>query len=881
MAPLAPGGDYQSLIDFIDGLAERGAATALIDCTAAAPRHLSYAELAAEVTRLSAGLLERGLAAGAPVLLCGPNSTAWIVAYLAILRAGGMVIPLDPASDEGEMARVIAENDLRWAFTSLSRLPAIRAARQAEGRQIWLLEGEPDSAGAASWRELMVDHSPPAVPAGPEVTAALLYTSGTTGRPKAVPLTHANILSNIEALAAAALAGAKDRVLLPLPLHHAYPCTVGLLGTLASGGAVVLPAGVSGPQLVSALKSAEVSILLGVPRLYSALLAGLDARMSGHGSLLRIACRELLALSLFLHRRCGISAGRLLFAWLHRGFAPNLRSLACGGAALAPETAWRLEALGWRVLTGYGLTETSPLLSFSSRQDRRPDTVGRPLPGIEIRIEKWPGQNFGELLVRGPSVFSGYRGDPEATRKAFAAGGWLRTGDLGFLDDEGYLHIVGRAKEQIVLPDGKNISPEEIESVYSASPLVKEMAVLEQDGALMALFVPDAESLRAHGAASLRQLMHDDIEDISLSLPPHKRLAGYRITLAALPRTQLGKLRRHLLADLYAGAESGSPPVTSAPPGAADCALLSSRPACDIWAWLGERFPETRLTLDTSPQLDLQIDSLGWVSLSLEIQQNFGIELTGEALGRIVTLRDLLQEANAASASPAGPAAPAADATLPHRPGPLLGGLGLVLYTLNRLVIRTLFRLRVDGMENLPRQGPFVVTPNHSSYLDPLVVAAALPPQHLNQVCWAGWTGIMFGGPFSRLLSRATRVFPVDPDRAPGDSLALGNSVLSNGGILVWFPEGRRSRDGSLGAFHPGVGLLLQHAGAPAVPTAILGTFEALPSNRRLPRLRPLRLVFGSPESADDLAARGEGIDSPARIAEALRRAVAGLLPKS
>jgi long-chain acyl-CoA synthetase len=269
---------------------------------------------------------------------------------------------------------------------------------------------------------------------------------------------------------------------------------------------------------------------------------------------------------------------------------------------------------------------------------------------------------------------------------------------------------------------------------------------------------------------------------------------------------------------------------------------------------LADRFPDRRLAPETSPQLDLDIDSLGWVNLTLEIGERTGVELREEAVGRIGTVRDLLREVASGAGRTTHHASPLErpEEVLDDRQLRWLRPLGRAaslvaggMFLLNRAIMRGLFRLRAEGLENLPDGGQFIIAPNHVSYLDAFVVAAALPRDVLRRTYWAGWTGAAFGNPLTRLVSRLAQVVPVDPERAGLSSLAFGAAVLGRGQNLVWFAEGERSRTGSLQPFKPGVGMLLEHYPVPVVPVFIRGTYEAMPRGRFLRRLEKVTVTFG------------------------------------
>ena len=828
---------------------------------------VSYGTLHEELTRLASGLDERALGDGALVLLWAPNSPAWITAYLGIIAAGGIVIPLDDQADTEALRVVLRRSSPACVVTVSGHLEALRAAGAPEHAPVVLLEED----GPGSWRQPSGKGARVLRTAGDERRmAVILYTSGTTGTPKGVPLTHANLMSNVRALLEAGIVTRRDRVLVPLPLHHAYPATVGMLTPLARGAAIVLPSGVTGPELTAAANKAAATILIGVPRLYEALLESIWSGVGSRRPAVRAGFRSMLAATGFLRRRLRVNPGRLAFRSVHRRVGRSLRVLACGGARLDAAVAGQLEALGWLVLTGYGLTETSPVVTFNVPGKRRLDAEGRAVPGVELRVSD------GEIQVRGPNVFSGYLEDPEATARAFTGDGWFRTGDTGFLDD-GFLHVLGRGSEVLVLSDGKKISPEPLERRYQASAYIREVALLAPHGDLVALVVPDDDAVRRRGAMSERTLLRDELDIAMSSLPSWQRLREYRLLRQNLPRTRLGKLRRHLLPALYAQASApGS--LAAAEMGAEDSRLLECPRVRAVWQWLSARYPGVRP--DASPQLDLGIDSLGWVALTAEMEERFGVSLGSEQLSRVLTVRDLLQAIREAGTGPgraAGPTGVDTAARYLEVPGPALRLVSILIMGVVRLLMAGPYRLRVSGREHLPGKGAFLIAPSHASYLDPLAVAAALPPALRRRTCWAGWAGKMHKSPAWRTVSRALRVFPVDPDRDLGGAVRLAARVLEAGDILVWFPEGRRTRDGTLQPFRRGIGALLEEAPVPVVPARIEGTFVAWPPQRRWPRFSAVSISFGPARSPACLRQQGAGDDGPARIASALAERVAEL----
>jgi long-chain acyl-CoA synthetase len=864
---------------------------------------LTCGELAGRIDKVARGLA-RGTARGERIGLFAPPGTEWIIVRLGIGAAGAVCVPIDPLASADEVALIVRASGMTRLCTTASHLPMLAGIAASRPAEIIVIDGEeegvastdPNGGGprhvaiAALSRGGSSDVTLPVLE-GRE-PAMMVFTSGTTGAPKYFTLSYDNIEANVRAIAGTGLIDADDRLLVPLPLHHVYPFVVGVLVPLWTGAVIVLPQAVQGPAIVRALESSQATMMIGVPRLYQALVAGIEAQARARGKAAARLFAAMLALSIAAKRRLRLTLGRTLFGAVHKRFGGNMRLMVSAGAKLEAPVIRKIEGLGFELLTGYGLAETASAFTGNVPGAKRIGSEGQPLSGGQARIapvaevETLPGAD-GEIQLKGPSVFSGYLDNPEANAQAFTQDGWFRTGDLGSIDADGFVYVTGRAKEMIVLGGGKNVFPEDLERIYAETPYFTEIAVLERDGDLVALIVPDLEKIRADGHASLDDVVRVTLSDKAQALPSHQRLSGYAISREPLPRTRLGKYQRFLLPGLYDRALKGETrPPEPAEPSDEDKALLGDPAAAAAWEVLKERYAEKRLSMDASPQLDLGIDSLEWLGLGMALEAATGRTLEPERLAAVETVRDLIclvAEAPPGETSSAGALEPtaaaraqvAADAErwlAPTKAG--TRAFGAALAGLNRALVRAVFRLKVEGGENLPVAGPYIIVANHASDLDPPVLAASLPWRALRQLYWSGDRGRLFASALSRRFCRAVHIFPVD-DRAPGATLAMAEAVLARGNSLVWFPESWRTPDGKLQRFRPGIGALLIRRPVPIVPTHINGTFAALPRTRRLPKPHPISVRFGR---LIDPVALAEAVgNDPAAIAERLREAVADL----
>ncbi|MCC5861686.1 MAG: AMP-binding protein [Gammaproteobacteria bacterium] len=900
--------EFETLQALAVALHEGGSAPALTAFGAHDAEALDAQALAGRVKATAGALAARGVSPGEPVALFAANSAAWVIAALALMRQGAVLVPLDAQLAGEPLAHVLGDCGARQVLADAARaetlasldlepapevldLDALAGAEAAEvpdAEADTNADGNVDGNGNGRAADASGDIDR-------DARAVIFYTSGTTGKPKGVPLTHRNLTANVNAILAQGIIHARDRALVPLPFHHVYPFTAGLLATLQQGAAIVLPYSLVGPQLVRALREGEASVLLGVPRLYDSLVQAIEQRAAGRGRIAAGLFRGLLGLSRGL-RRLGLRRpGRWLLGSLHRRMAPQLRLVVSGGAALPAALANRLLDLGWEVATGYGLTETSPILTFNAPGEGDLASAGRALPGVSLRTrEPANPEHPAEVEASGPNVFAGYLNLPERSEEAFSDDGWFRTGDIGWIDDHGYLHLAGRASDMIVMPGGENVDPEKIEDALKAQQDIEDACVFEAEGRLLALLQPAMTALREHeDADGLREQLRRAVTAAGRELPSHHRLDDFRITPDPLPRTRLGKLRRHEAEATYQqtgrdDTDVAAEPIAIERMSPEDQQLLQIPTARAVWDSLCERFSDRRLTPDSSPQLDLGLDSLGWVSLTLALREEAGVDLPETSASGWESVRDLLRDAADASPAEAGGDL----VTLLREPESLLDadsrrwlapsggfrrGLLGVAHRLLQAFCRWRFTLRVEGAANLPGTGPYLLAPRHLSALDPLVVAAALSREDALALRWAGWTGILFRGRLRRGASRLAGVLPIDPATAPRTSLALGAATLARNYPLVWFPEGRRSPDGSLQPLRSGVGLLLAAQPVPVIPVWLEGTREVLPAGRLWPRRGPVSVRFGEPLDPAKLADSGEGEGEAERIATALGEALARL----
>lgn len=815
-------------------------------------RKYTYAELISIVASVCRGLSQLGIEKGDRISLLAENRPEWIFSYLAVTSLGAVVVPLDAQLTEKEVAVLLANSESKAVCVSAGtrdKLPKSSAATVISY----------DRGDGVLFQDLMTAY--PTVPLPPAPAdgdlAAILYTSGTTGDPKGVMLSHGNLVANCTSAIKLDIVYQTDNLLCLLPLHHTYPAMACMLLTLSLGATVTLLNSLKGPDIMACMQETGISVLVGVPQLLTALRRAIMEKIDASPTHLKMIAKTLLRVSSIVRNITGVNIGKKLFGKVHARFGPRFRLMASGGARLDPDVFTDLSNLGFLVIEAYGLTETSPAATFNPVGKQKAGSIGVPIPDVEVKIVNPDEHGMGELAIKGPNVMLGYYKKPEATAEVIKDG-WFYTGDLGYQDKNGYFFITGRSKEVIVLSTGKKVFPEELEKFYRQLPSIKEICLVQTDRGLEAAVVPDFDYLRKMNIANARETIAFEIEDLAKDLAPYKRISGLKVFTDSLPVTRLGKLRRAKVREMYlSGGERVEKTVREE-----DVGLLDTDTGKKVAACIATFSVKKHLVPDDNLEIDLGLDSLARVELVVSLERTFGVGLPDSFGSSVFTVRDVVEKMEMRLAEGAsGPSrhvrltwaeilgeepAPEAKARVRLMRNPLcIAGWACVIMLL-KLFFRIYGRMSVRGRENLPKKGPYLLTPNHLSNADAFLQAAAMPIPIVRQVFYLGDTKF-FGGPISSRVSEYIQVIPVDMETKLYNALQLSSYMLRQGKILCVFPEGARSRDGNLKEFKKGVGILAKELNVPLVPVAINGTFEMMRPGKLFPRPGKVGVSFGKP----------------------------------
>jgi long-chain acyl-CoA synthetase len=523
---------------------------------------LNYREALDKIREVSAYLRSLGLGKDSKIALTGKNSPEWAIAYLSILEAGSVVVPIDYQLTVNETVNLIAASDSTVLFVDEEKAAELKAAYPGLTTTISLWAGGENyiySLSAASGSASSSGSS-----ATPETSeedlAAILYTSGTTGVPKGVMLTHKNFVSDCLLAQANLHVYSTDVFYALLPIHHSYTMLAVFIEAISTGAEIVFGKKMVVKQILKDLKEAKVTMFLGVPLLFNKLLAGILKGVKDKGPLVWTLISGMMGLSGTIKKTFGVNPGKKLFhSVLDKASLSTVRICISGGGPLAPSVFRKYNELGIDFVQGYGLTETSPILTLNPVEHYKVTSVGKVIPQAEIKILDANEDGIGEIIVKGPMVMRGYYKMPEETAAVFTADGWLKTGDLGYLDEENYLYLTGRAKNMIVTEGGKNVYPEEIENRFQLFPEIDQILVKgyykDQESVseeIEALIYPEQDWLKkltGEGAASAVSAeadarMKEIVEQVNQKLLPYQKITRVTTLREPLEMTTTKKVKR-------------------------------------------------------------------------------------------------------------------------------------------------------------------------------------------------------------------------------------------------------------------------------------------------------------------------------------------------
>lgn len=829
---------------------------------------ISYEDLQAGVLKVAAFLFNQGFKKADRAVIFLENRSEWVMVYLGILHCGLISVPLDSHLNSEEAENLILDSGAKVLFCS-QEIFHKKITPQIQGllNKIVIIDfqGEEKNNCFDFRRIEKITPGNNFLEISPEDTASLIYTSGTTDKPKGVLLTHKNICSNFLSISKLNICLSSDSMFSILPLHHTYPLMAALIVPLLSGATVVFPPIDFQPQdLVKIVRESQVSILVGVPQLFSLI----------HNAIFEKVKKIPPIFLPFIKSK------------IRRGFGGKLRLFVSGGARLEPKVARNLTNWGFSIIEGYGLTETSPIVTLNSPGKVKFGSVGKPISGVEIKIENPDASGIGQVAIRGPNVMKGYFKQPQLT-SAVIKDNWFFSGDLGYIDREGYLFITGREKEVIILSTGKTVYPEELEAYYSQSPYIKEICISQKEEkifnhsveTLYAVVVPDLDYFRRNNEMNIYAKIRWELENLAKKLANYKHIMGFTVIKEDLPRTALKKIKRYEVRERYLDKGLSRLDVEKDVSSSGDKEILSRDTTKKIIEYISKALAK-QVSLDSNLELDLGIDSLSKVELALGLESLLSIKIPDNTLYTVSTIREVVMKIEEiVDKKDSAEYALSEDA---HKTWsqilkePLKEKIRQRIRLTPRIIdwlisatfkgiflfiFRGFWFLRIEKSNLLPKEGPYIICPNHASYLDGFVVFCSLPLKLAVNTYFIGNSDI-FEHPSIRWAMKLGRLIPIDPSVNLTDAMQAVSFLLSEKKIVCIFPEGQRSIDEYIGEFKKGVGILIKELDIPAVPVYIKNSHRSWPRNFRLPRFCPMKIIFGRAHSREEILSQKQDLGS-------------------
>ena len=758
------------------------------------------------------------------VALMMENRPETIFSFLSVWNKKGIAMSLDAGYTAEQLAYVFNDSKPKYIFVSEKTKKVAEEANNIVGNFVEILDVDnivlPNDYISPK-ETLDVDSE--------EDVAIISYTSGTTGNPKGVMLTFGNIMANIKGVSAVNLVNENDIILAMLPYHHILPLSFTLILPFYYGIPIVLLGEISSTSLKKALNDHKVSVIIGVPRVWEMLDKAIMAQIN----------KSSLAKFMFklAQKTNSMALRKIIFSKIHKGFGGNVRLMVSGGAKIDKNILEDFTYLGFRIIQGYGMTETAPIISFNVPGRERPDTVGEVIPDVEVKFA-----SDDEILVKGKNVMKGYYMKEEATKEVFDEDGWFHTGDLGKMDGN-HLVIIGRKKEMIVLSNGKNINPADIETtIIKSTDLIKEIAITEYNDQLLAIIYPDFDEIVAKKIVNIKEAIKWEVIDkYNVNAPNYKKIHDIKIVNEELPKTRLGKIRRFMLKDLLEN--NSDEQIKKEVKKSVEIPVEMKEKFDKIAKYINE-IHQKEIALDSHIELDLGFDSLDIVEFMNFINSTFSINLNEEEFVEHKTISSIIELINKKAEKGTDKNENLkkiiendSDVKLPNS-----AFYAKLLKFIFSPIFKFYFKFKSSGKENI-KEGAGIIVGNHQSFLDAFMVNNSFTNKELSNNYYIA-TALHFKSKTMKYLANNGNIILVDVNKNLKNTLQAASKVLKTGKKLIIFPEGARTRDGELQDFKKTFAILAKELNVPIYPFVLKGAYEAFPYNQKFPKKHDLAVEF-------------------------------------
>jgi len=782
-------------------------------------RKISYSELLVRISMYAEYSPKHNGGEKPKTIILSENRDGWAYALFSIWLNRGIAVPVDAISTAHDIAYIINDCKPECIWVSRDKLELAKQA-MSEAQQDNLTVNIIDDLEQVELKGEKAN-----IEYDSQDTALIIYTSGTTGSPKGVMLSFENMDANIHAVSVEVpIFNEERKTMILLPLHHVLPLVGSLVAPLVTGGGVAFAPSMAAGDIISTLQNNQIGIIIGVPRLWSTLYKSIKNKIDAN-----FVTRMLFKLCAAVGSR---TLSRTIFKSVRTKMGGKIAYCVSGGAALDKEIGEGLKTLGLDVLEGYGMTEAAPMISFTRPDDICPGCSGQPVPSVQVEIRD------GEVCAKGKNIMQGYYNRPEETAEILKDG-WLYTGDLGHLDDHGRVVITGRRKEIIVLSNGKNVNPTEIEfKLENYQKYVREAGVIQDGDMLRAIIVPEREWASAMSDEEVEQaLKREVLEPYNLTVAPYKKLMSLFVYRGDLPRTKLDKLQRFKLPALLTKKAEDNEETVIAEPDLEEYRVIK--------AYIQE---EKRCKLKPTDhiELDLAFDSLDKVGLQVFLQSTFGMEITTDQMTSFKTISDMAEYVSDYKTRIEVEKIDWKKILKEHTNIrlPETWFTGGIFVKISKQFFKLFFKLKGKGVENIP-EGPCIIAPNHQSFLDGMFVMSFLKYRMIkNTYFYAKEQHVK--RPLLKFIANRHNVIILDMSNVKDSIQKLAEALKKKKNVII-FPEGTRTLNGKLGEFKKTFAILAKELNVPVVPVSIKGAFDAMPKGTIVPRPHKVQVEFLDP----------------------------------